>query len=331
MSFSFQLERPLYYNEPFLFDIWEGCARDQKKTSPRWLYDAKGSELFDRITELPEYYPTRTEFSILHKLAAKIGQILGPRVSLVEYGAGSGEKAQILLEATQDPFEYVPLDISFDHMEEGLVPLKREFPSLRVRPMEGDFLSLEENVGLGAEGAHVGFFPGSTIGNLNDTEIAAFMKGARQQLGEDSYFILGADLCKSLDVLIPAYDDAQGVTREFNLNLLTRINRELHGTFESRQFSHVARWNAEDSAIEMHIQSLSAQSFSIAGRTFSMTKGESIHTESSRKFTPESLEHLVQSNGWEIEFLETDNRQYFAVLLLKALPYKSRGTNTKLI
>ncbi|MCW9034061.1 MAG: L-histidine N(alpha)-methyltransferase [Alphaproteobacteria bacterium] len=306
------------YPQAFLSDVLTGLSKPNRYIPPCWLYDTVGSKIFEKITDLPEYYVTRTEVKLLHEIALSFSQIIGPNASLVEYGAGAAIKARIFLNALIDPAEYVAIDISFDHLEQSLTELALDHPDLRVRPLAGDFISGVMATSLDSETQRVGFFPGSTIGNLSNDEISTFLRSSRDYLGDDAYFILGADLRKSSDILIPAYDDAQGVTADFNINLLKRINRELDGTIDSSQFSHKAVWNDELSRIEMHLESLEEQTFEVAGQSFTMSKGDTIHTENSRKFQRPELDKLIQENGWKMVRYETDKDAYFSVMLLKA-------------
>ncbi len=302
----------------FLADVERGLSAPQKTLPSQYFYDEAGSNLFEQITELEEYYPTRTEVSILRAHAADIAHQLGPRALMVEYGAGASTKTRILLDALEAPEGYVPIDVSEAFLLQTADGLRADYPGLPVHPIVGDFmvrLGLPEN----ASGTPVGFFPGSTIGNLNDNEIIEFMQSARALLGETGKFVIGVDLRKSPAILIPAYDDAAGVTAKFNLNLLTRINRELGGDFDLDTFAHRAVWNDAASRIEMHLESLIDQTISIGGREFAFTAGETIHTEISRKFDLDSLTALVATTGWHLNQVWRDDRDYFAVILLEAV------------
>lgn len=301
----------------FRDDVLRGLSRGQKTLSPRWLYDQKGSELFEQITELPEYYVTRTEVALLGETVSEFAAEIGENASVVEYGAGAATKIKLLLDALVTPTEYVPIDISFAHLREAVKPIASQYPDLKVRPVAGDFLDeiiLTEPL---ANGPKVGFFPGSTIGNMSDAEINAFLGGARRLLGANAYMLLGADLRKSPDILCPAYDDAAGVTAAFNKNLLTRINRELGGNIALENFEHRAIWSENESRIEMHLVSNRHQTFSIAGQEFTMQPGETIHTENSRKFGRQDLETLASASGWSMSKYVTDSKDYFALMLLK--------------
>jgi len=307
------------YPRAFLKDVQDGLSALQKSIPPRWLYDKRGSELFDEITSLPEYYVTRTELEVLRQFAPAFAKVIGPQASVIEYGAGAALKVRLLLDALVNPVEYVAIDISYSHLKEAARSIAADYGGLSVRPLEADFIAGGFEADLLSGGARVGFFPGSTIGNLSNEEIFSFLSEARRLLGHRAYFLLGADLHKSPDVLIPAYDDAAGVTAAFNLNLLHRINRELAGTFDVGQFRHQAIWNEEKSRIEMHLKSLSDQVFSVAGREFVIARGETIHTENSRKFRKADLEVLLEETGWSIRRWETDSKAYFASVLLQAM------------
>jgi dimethylhistidine N-methyltransferase len=303
----------------FRNDVLEGLSCSQKRVPPRWFYDDRGSELYEEITQLPEYYPSRTETQILHDHARQLAAFCGENRTILEYGAGSGVKTEILLRALRNPRIYVPIDISADYLNSTTHRLRREFPDLAIRAVAADFctdLTLPDWIPLPNR---VAFFPGSTIGNLDTDEIAAFLRRMRVHAGESGKAIVGVDLRKSRDVLLPAYDDAAGVTARFNLNLLTRINRELGGNFRLDSFQHVARWNETESAVEMHLVSRCAQSVVVAGRQLHFKAGESIHTESSRKFEIAGFRQIALQNGWRTEQVWTDQAARFAVFGLSVM------------
>lgn len=301
----------------FLSDVLTGLAEPQKTLPCQYFYDEAGSNLFEQITELPEYYPTRTEIGILNTQADAIADALGPRALLVEYGAGASTKTRILLDALKDPAGYVPIDVSEDFLLQTAAALKIEYPDLTVRPIAADFM-VELGLPDDIDGTPVGFFPGSTIGNLSDDEIDQFLRAARRLLGDDSKFVIGLDLRKSPDILIPAYDDAQGVTAAFNLNLLKRINRDLGGNFDLDAFAHEAIWNDGASRVEMHLRSLKPQTVTIGAKRISFDRGETIHTENSRKFDLDRFVDLLTPTGWTLRENWRDPRDFFAVLLLDA-------------
>ena len=306
-------------NSLFASDVLTGLAEAQKTIPCQWLYDERGSALFEDITLLPEYYPTRTETEILKTRAGDIASLAGAKSNLVEYGSGASVKTRLLLDALEDVHSYVPIDVSAEFLSESAAALKADYPDLTVSTIVGDFLSpivLPEQ--SKEAGRMVGFFPGSTIGNLSNDDIRDFFARARHDLGSDAAFVLGADLKKDVDRLIPAYDDAAGVTADFNLNLLARINRELGGDFVLHQFVHEARWNDAQSRIEMHLVSGVDQTVRVCGQEISFVKGETIHTENSRKFDREELVRLVETQGWQTSNVWTDDEELFSVVMLEA-------------
>ena len=301
----------------FRESVYAGLAMPKKTLPCCWLYDTRGSELFEQITELPEYYPTRTEVGILTANVNEISEAIGPYASMIEFGAGAGTKTRLLLSALDKPKSYVPIDISADFLETAMKRLAADYPAIDITPIVADFTSPDAfNQSKLPGGNRIGFFPGSTIGNLSDTEISDFLSGAKKGLGESAQFLIGIDLVKSTDVLVPAYDDAAGVTAAFNLNLLARINSEINGDFNLDNFKHEARWNTEKSRIEMHLVSLAEQTVRIGDQTFLFQEGETIHTENSRKFTLEHFSALVEQSGWQLKQSWTDENAYFCLALL---------------
>jgi L-histidine Nalpha-methyltransferase len=299
--------------EAFRADVLNGLAQPKKTLPSRWLYDARGSELFERITGLDEYYLTRTETQILARHAQDIARFCGERSIVLEYGAGAGIKTEILINALQAPRLYVPIDIAGDFLDQTVDRLRERFPSLRTQSIVADFTAAFDLPGWVPGGRRIAFFPGSTIGNLNSAELSVFLQRMRRHVGVDGAAIIGADMKKDLKILIPAYDDAAGVTAQFNLNLLERVNRELNGDFALDRFRHSARWNEVESAIEMHLVSLREQSVNVSGRRFHFTAGETIHTESSRKYDLNGFVGMAQNNGWQVNQLWTDERHLFCV------------------
>ncbi|WOI52708.1 L-histidine N(alpha)-methyltransferase [Parvularcula sp. LCG005] len=304
---------------PFLADVLTGLNEPQKSLPCRWLYDKRGSHLFEEITELPEYYPTRTERSILTACASAVADHVGPGAVMVEYGAGSSIKTRLILDALSDPSLYVPIDVSSAYLDDTARQFEADYETLQVTPVVGDFLSpVDLPRGEGA-GRRVGFFPGSTVGNLSDDEIDRFLRHARRTLGDNGMLLIGVDLRKSEDVLVPAYDDEQGVTAAFNLNILRRINRELDADFDLEAFQHEARWNDEKSRIEMHLVSVKDQDVHLADQTIHFTKGETIHTENSRKFSLDQISAMAARTGWRVADSWTDAKDYFSVQLFEAV------------
>jgi L-histidine Nalpha-methyltransferase len=301
----------------FRADVLKGLGAKPRTIPARWLYDRRGSELFEAITELPEYYPTRTERSILWRAVGEIAALVGPGRAVVEFGSGASTKTPILLSEV-NPAAYVPIDISSEFLRDSVAALSALFPDLPIFPIEGDFTG---SLGLPAaiEGAaRLGFFPGSTIGNLLVPDAVDLLRAMATTLGPDSMLLIGIDRIKATEVLLPAYDDAQGITAAFNLNLLHRINRELSGTLPVDAFRHVARWNDIESRIEMHLKAARDVRFSVDGRLFSMAAGETIHTENSCKYSVREACVLLRAGGWTPIADWTDQRKLFSLILAKA-------------
>jgi dimethylhistidine N-methyltransferase len=302
----------------FARDLLAALATRPHSISPKYFYDAAGSRLFDRICELPEYYPTRTELRILELCAPEIAALAGPGAEIVEFGAGSLRKVRLLLDAFDNPTRYLPIDISGDHLGQAATALRAEFPGLDVRPVVADYTARVPLPGQAAgSGQRVGFFPGSTLGNLTPEEALSFLQSAARTL-EGGALLLGADLVKDPHVLHAAYNDAQGVTAEFNLNLLARANRELGANFALDQFTHYAFYNAPRQRIEMHLVSRERQAVTLCGRRFDLDEGESLHTENSYKFTVDGLRLLAQRAGFRPGPVWTDPQRLFSVHWLHA-------------
>ena len=300
--------------DAFREDVLQGLDRPQKSLPSRWLYDPRGCELFEQITRLPEYYPTRTETAILKEHAADIAEFCGASAHLLEYGAGAGIKTEIVVGALHNPRTYVPVDIAGEFLDMTAQRYRRRFTNLAVKPIVADFTAdFSLPAGILGEGRRVAFFPGSTIGNRNDKEAGLLLQRMRRQVGPQGAAIIGVDPKKDRSVLLPAYDDRAGVTAEFNRNILVRINRELEGQFPAAQFRHSARWNEAESAVEMHLESPVDQVIAVAGRGFAFRHGETIHTESSRKYEIKVFSELARRNGWHTQRLWTDPLRQFAV------------------
>lgn len=302
----------------FRRDLLAGLTRSPKTASPKWFYDAEGSELFESITRLPEYYPTRQEAALLRRVAPDWASRFGAGAVLVEFGSGASEKTRIVLDAAPDLAAYVPIDISADALNAAARRIDASYPGLKVAPLVGDFLhmaALPEGIG---HGRRVGFFPGSTIGNLEPAEAEAFLTAARRQLGRGALFILGVDLVKAPEVLTAAYDDSAGVTAAFNRNLLVRANRELKAGFDIDSFVHRAVWNADASRMEMHLQATRDMEVEIDGRVIAFREGETIHTENSRKFTETTVRELASASGWTVAAFEAGPEPSVALALLEA-------------
>ncbi len=297
----------------FESDLLTALAQRPRSISPKYFYDAEGSKLFDRICDLPEYYPTRTEFALLQERSREIGELIGPCAELVEFGAGSLHKVRLLLNALQSPLGYVPIDISGEHLKLAATGLRRDFAGLTVTPMVADYtqgLRLPEK----SSGARqrVGFFPGSTIGNFSPIEALRFLSMAAREL-RGGALLLGADLIKDPALLHAAYNDAQGVTAAFNINLLARANRELAADFQLSQFTHCAFYNAPQQRIEMHLMSRLRQVIQVCGRRFEFEEGETLHTENSYKFTIDGLHALARQAGFRPGPVWTDRDRLFSL------------------
>ncbi|HWE46316.1 MAG TPA: ergothioneine biosynthesis protein EgtB [Caulobacteraceae bacterium] len=301
----------------FLTALQEGLSGPDKALSPKWFYDEEGSRLFEAITVLDEYYLTRQETALLETIAPELSAEIPEGAVLVEFGSGASAKTRLVLDAAPQLAAYVPVDISVEALGEAAERIRAAYPALEVSPLAGDF-TRPLTLPLAARGRpRVGFFPGSTIGNFTPAETRAFLKAAAALLGEGAIFIVGADLVKDEATLVSAYDDAQGVTAAFNLNVLARANRELGADFNLNAFAHRAQWNAQESRMEMHLLSLCEQMTHLAGRQLRFRNRETIHTENSYKFTPESLGALAEAAGWRIEQRWISPRPEFAVFLLR--------------
>ncbi len=281
----------------FRADVLAGLERSPRAIPARWFYDRKGSELFEAITDLPEYYPTRTETAILKTMCPDLVAHVGKGRAVVEFGSGSSTKTPVLLRCVE-PSAYVPIDISGDFLRDSARALQQAFPDLPIHPLEGDFMRPLALPAMVADAPKLGFFPGSTIGNMTPAMATDLLRAMRGSLGEGAMLLIGMDRAKSSDVLVPAYDDAQGVTAAFNRNLLDRINRELDGTIPVEAFRHRAVWNDDRSRIEMHLAATRDVDFTIEGRPFAMTAGETIHTENSHKYGPRDAKILLRAGGW---------------------------------
>ncbi|MBY0343974.1 MAG: L-histidine N(alpha)-methyltransferase [Sphingomonadales bacterium] len=306
----------------FRTDVLAGLAEPQKAIPARWFYDDAGSQLFEDITQLPEYYPTRAETEILTGRAEEIAALIGERRAVVEFGSGSSVKTPLLLSAIA-PSAYVPLDIAGDFLRASSAALAAKFPGLPVYPVEADFMRRVELPAEVAGLSKLGFFPGSTIGNMIARTATDLLRSMRETLGEGALLLIGMDLVKDEEVLIAAYDDAQGVTARFNRNLLERINRELGGDIPLQSFAHEARWNDPFARIEMHLVAREDVTFTVSGKRFAMRSGESIHTENSHKFTKRSAQMLLAAAGWEPRARWTDEARQFSLVLAESCPPRS--------
>ena len=301
----------------FRADVLAGLAARPRAIPARWFYDRRGSELFEAITDLPEYYPTRTEIGILRDAGPAIAALAEPGRTVVEFGSGSSAKTPLLLSQVA-PSAYVPIDISGDFLRESSKALAAAHPGLAVLPVEADFLqpiALPREV---RDAPKLGFFPGSTIGNMRPAQAVDMLRAMRASLGTGAQLLIGMDRVKDVDTLVAAYDDAAGVTAAFNLNLLGRINRELDGTVPLDAFRHEARWNDAQARIEMHLVATRDVAFAVDGRDFAMAAGDSVHTENSHKYGERGARLLLEAGGWTPIGEWTDAGGLFALVLAEA-------------
>ena len=303
----------------FRDDVLAGLSAPIPAVPARWLYDHRGSELFDEITRLPSYYPTRTEMALLHGIMPEVAARIPAGSVVVEFGAGSATKTPILLEAIA-PAAYVPVDISGDYLNGSAAELQRRFPSLEVLPVVADFTRAFSLPGGIEHLPKIGFFPGSTIGNFVPWSATDLLRHFRSLLGPGARLLIGMDRVKPVDRLLAAYDEPQGVTAEFDLNLLRRINRELGGDIPVNAFRHEARWNDILSRIEMHLVANRDVAFRIAGRRFQFAAGASIHTENSHKYGARGGRLLLLAGGWTPVAEWTDPAGDFTEILAVAEP-----------
>jgi dimethylhistidine N-methyltransferase len=301
----------------FRADVLAGLSAPVPAVPARWFYDRRGSELFEAITQLPEYYPTRTETALLEAHCGQVAEIVGKGDAVVEFGSGSSAKTPILLDAVA-PSAYVPIDISGAFLRASAAALQPRFPGLPIYPVEADFMrpiQLPEPVRLATK---LGFFPGSTIGNLVPRTAVDLLRAMKETLGERAYLLIGIDRIKDVHVLLAAYDDAQGVTAQFNLNLLHRINAELDGTIDVSAWRHRAIWNDAKARIEMHLEALRDTHFTVAGQPFAFRNGETIHTENSHKYGDRDARMLLLAAGWGVVRQWSDADARFSILLAEA-------------
>ena len=306
----------------FRADVLRGLSVPRKGMPAGWFFDMAGSELFEAITRLPEYYPYRVETQLLEAHAPKIAELVGSGRVVLEFGSGSSTKTPLLLRELAAS-AYVPLDISGEFLRQASMELAAKFPKLSIIPIEANFMwpvRLPRSV---PGGARLGFFPGSTIGNMVPHTAVDLLRSMRDTLGARSQLLIGIDRHKDVDRLVAAYDDAQGVTARFNLNLLDRINRELGGNIPLERFRHGARWNAGWSRIEMHLEALDDLVFTVSGRAVQMRKGETIHTENSHKYTPDQARMLLLSGGWTPTQLWSDAADDFMLILADATEHRT--------
>jgi L-histidine N-alpha-methyltransferase len=302
-----------------LGDVLAGLRGTPKTLPAKLFYDERGAELFEEITRLDEYYLTRSELEILEAHAADIARLAGPECALIEYGSGAGVKVRLLLDALERPAAYVPIDISSEQLADVAVELADDYPAVEIRPVAADYTRPIQLPALHSTARRLAFFPGSTIGNFHPAEASAFLARVRRVVGSSGALVLGVDRHKSADVLNAAYDDCSGVTAEFNMNMLRRINGELAGNFDLTAFRHRAFFNEDASRVEMHLESLERQCVTVAGARIPFEEGETIWTESSYKYDEDMLTTVVAAAGFRVEQLWTDGKDRFWVAYLSAV------------
>lgn len=301
----------------FRADVLRGLGSTPKAIPARWLYDSRGSELFDAITHLPSYYPTRTETRLLERIMPEVAERVGAGRAVVEFGAGSLTKTPILLRSIR-PSLYVPVDISGDYLRSSAEELAERLPGLPIHPVEANFVGPMDLPAQVGDHRVLGFFPGSTIGNFVPQSATDLLRHFRATLGTGALLLIGMDRVKPVERLIAAYDEPEGVTAAFNLNLLNRINRELDGSIPVDAFRHEARWNDIMSRIEMHLVAGRGVEFTVAGEPFRMVEGESIHSENSHKYGPRGGRMLLLAGGWTPIAEWTDEERSFGLILAEA-------------
>ncbi len=298
----------------FFDDVITGLSQRQKQLSPKYFYDKQGSEYFDRICDLREYYPYKAELALLPKVAKELQAVFEHEQAIIEFGAGSLQKIKPLLDHIEVS-RYVPVDISGDHLQSSCNELQKQHPDLNVKPIVADFTQ-PIPIGESPNENKLGFFPGSTIGNFSPEEARSFLANAKTSLGNNGRLLIGVDTKKSPYILHNAYNDNQGITARFNLNILERINREIHGDFDTSRFEHYAFYNASKGCIEMHLVCLEKHTVHIDGIAIDFEAGESIHTENSYKYTPDDFSKIAQSADWTIEKLWLAKSNLFSIYLL---------------
>lgn len=298
-------------------DVLAGLAAAMPAIPARWLYDRRGSELFQQITGLPEYYLTRVETALLRRYSRSVAEYAGRGCAIIEFGSGSSAKTPILLEATE-PAAYVPIDISGDFLRDSVKALKQGFPLLPIYPVAADFMQPMTLPRPAKKLPKLGFFPGSTIGNMVASTAVDLLRVMKDTLGVGAFLLIGMDRLKDEKTLIAAYDDAQGVTAAFNLNLLHRVNAELNGDIPIDAFRHRALWNDRMSRIEMHLEAMRDVAFTVEGQTFAFKAGETIHTENSHKYGLRDARLLLRAAQWEVVKEWSDPDDQFAIILAQA-------------
>jgi len=314
---SFEDSRP--DNNEMLSEALKGLLNNPKTLPCKYFYDEKGSDLFQQICRLPEYYPTRTETFLLQSIAGEIAELIGPACQMIEYGSGSSDKMYILLKALIKPESFTAVDISKEHLLSVTKTLSNEFPKLKVHAVSADFMypfSVPEMLG---DGLRIGFFPGSTIGNFTYDGAIDFLRGTRKVVGQSGAMLVGLDLKKDERILHAAYNDSQGITAAFNMNLLSRLNNELGANFNLNEFCHEAFYNAEIGRIEMHLRSLSEQTVRLGSEIIFFEKNETIHTENSYKYAMNEFVELAEHAGYETLKSWSDQDNLFGIFFLQGV------------
>lgn len=313
-----ELATPAEDNKRFLYDVIEGLSQKNKAIPSKYLYDTQGARLFEKICDLDDYYLTRTELALLTQHTAEVAQEVGQNPCVIEFGCGSDKKIRILLKALKGSVTYVPIDICQHYLNEMARSFKKDFKHITLKPLCADFTQALTLPSLPSS-VFLGFFPGSTIGNLDETARLSFLRNAHAILTKGSFLLLGVDLRKDKKILHRAYNDSEGITAAFNLNLLVRANRDLNANFDLQLFRHEGRWNDEKGRMEMHLVSSEKQKVQIKGKNFMFERGETIHTENSHKFTQDQLHDMISSSGWQLRKSWQDEQYPFCLVLLQAI------------
>ena len=304
-------------NNEFLNDIIEGFSADQKWIWPKYFYDAKGVEIYEEIKNVPEYYLPKHERQLITDIAPDLADILPEVRQVIEYGGGSDVRTETVIRTLPSLAEYLPVDVAIEQLDSTAEIVKAIRPGIEVTGLLGDFVNLPP-IPSGDSALRLGFFPGSTIGNFNAGKAREFLAHVHEHLGEGSHLLIGYDLVKDIDTLLAAYDDAAGVTRRFNLNLLDRINRELSGNIDRNTFWHIVIYNSELDRIETYLESTIDQTVTIAGRQFHFDKGERLHTEYSHKYSETRFARIIEDTGWTHQKTWTSENDYYAMTLLSS-------------
>ncbi|GLS27818.1 L-histidine N(alpha)-methyltransferase [Marinibactrum halimedae] len=301
-------------DDEFLEDVLDGLSQRQKTLPCKYFYDERGSQLFDDICQTEDYYVTRTERAIMERYIPEMAALVGPGASILEFGSGVGEKIRRLLTSLEAPHSYTPMDISYEPLMASAEQLRQEFPSLTVDPVCGDYLQPWPSMPVFLRSSQrLVYFPGSTLSNFTPEQASDFLSRIAKLLGSGGGLLIGVDLIKPIEVLHDAYNDREGVTAEFNKNVLSRINQALDGNFNLESFEHNAFFNEQHNRIEMHLCSQVDQRVEIAGQEFRFSQGESIHTENSYKYSTQHLHQLFSRTGYRVVDFWTDPNQYFSV------------------